>query len=330
MQIRWLLFFLLIMVGAPPHAETEVAPGTFLVPGVTQAGAQPDGNSIIIEAPQGLIVFDTGRHPAHTQQILDFAQARGRPVKAIINSHWHLDHIGGNLMLRSAYPAVLVYASPALHGALSDFLARYREQLVEFIAKSAGDPAAQDSMRAEIALIDAGPALGPTVVVQASGRRTIAGYDLELNYERAAVTAGDVWAFDPRTRVLLAGDLVTLPAPFFDTACPRRWRAALQHLSQARFRTLVPGHGAPMDHAGLGIYRTAFDGLLRCAESDAPKAECIDGWMRDADALLPEEDRDYARAALDYYLDQVLRGQDDRIAGLCATPKRLTGRDSVS
>jgi hypothetical protein len=34
---------------------------------------QPDCNSIIIESPHGLIVFDTGRHPEDTQQLLDFA-----------------------------------------------------------------------------------------------------------------------------------------------------------------------------------------------------------------------------------------------------------------
>jgi glyoxylase-like metal-dependent hydrolase (beta-lactamase superfamily II) len=239
-------------------------------------------------------------------------------VRAIINSHWHLDHIGGNLMLREAYPDTHVYASSALRGALTGFLARYRAQLVELAAQSNDDPAAQESTRAEIALIDAGSALEPNIIVQASGLRTIAGYDLDLQYERAAVTAGDVWVFDPETRILLAGDLVTLPAPFLDTACPRRWSAALRHLTQTRFRVLVPGHGAPMDRAGLGIYREAFDGLLSCAESEVPKGECIEGWLRDADALVPESDREYARGALDYYLDQVLRGHDDRIEAACA------------
>src|SRR5262245_46240827 len=219
------------MLAAAAHGETELAPGTYLIPGATQTGSQPHGTSVIIETPTGLIVFDTGRHPAHTQQIIDFATARNERVKAIINSHWHLDHIGGNLMLRDAYPDVHVYASPALRGALTDFLARYRSQLVEFVANSADDPSVQEPMQAEIALIDAGPKLGPNILVQQSGLRTIAGHDLQLQYERAAVTAGDVWVFDPQTRVLLAGDLVTLPAPFFDTACPRRWRAALSRLA---------------------------------------------------------------------------------------------------
>jgi homoserine O-acetyltransferase/O-succinyltransferase len=299
-------------------AATTIAPGIYLVPGATPPGVQPDGNSVIIEAPRGLIVFDTGRHAAHTQQLIDFAKAAGRPVTAIINSHWHLDHVGGNGMLRAAYPDVRVYASSALNDALSGFLARYREQLVQAVAQSDKDPAAQASMRTEIALIDAGPALAPTDVVTTSGRRSIAGRKLDLHLEHAAVTAGDVWVFDPKTHVLMSGDLVTLPVPFLDTACPQRWQAALGSLAAIKFNVLIPGHGAPMNRAGLEKYRKAFDGLLACAASEVAQPRCIDDWLRDAGDLVPEGDQRYAKALLGYYLDEVLRGHADQVAKLCS------------
>jgi glyoxylase-like metal-dependent hydrolase (beta-lactamase superfamily II) len=304
----------------PLRAEvaTPVAPGVYLVPGATPPNAQPDGNSVILEAPAGLIVFDTGRHAEHTRQIIDFAHAAGRPVAAIVNSHWHLDHVGGNPMLRAAFPDARVYASSAIFAALGDFLAKYRAQLIEAMARPGQDAAAEASLRTEIALIDAGPALGPTDTVTASGRRSIAGRPLDLNLEHAAVTAGDLWVFDPRTRVLLAGDLVTLPAPFLDTACPERWQAALDRLAHVRFKVLIPGHGAPMQRSGLTRYRKAFSGLLACAASDRPKTACIDGWIADGGALIPASEERYARALVDYYLDAVLRGHADRLAKLCA------------
>src|SRR4051812_8388905 len=84
--------------------------GVRLISGTFTPGTQPDGNSVIFDAPHGLIVVDTGRHPSHTQKIIDAARASGKPIKAIINSHWHLDHIGGNRLIRSAYPDVRVYA----------------------------------------------------------------------------------------------------------------------------------------------------------------------------------------------------------------------------
>jgi glyoxylase-like metal-dependent hydrolase (beta-lactamase superfamily II) len=320
MWMRFLPVFLLV-VTVCARAATEIAPDTWVIPGATPPNAQPDGNTVIIDAPAGLIVFDTGRHVAHTQQILDFAKEKQAPIKAIINSHWHLDHVGGNVMLRREYPAAPVYASGALQEALGGFLARYRAQLVDAVAQST-DTAAQESFRAEIGLIDAAPMLQPTYVVHGSGRRTIAGYDLDVKLERSAVTAGDLWVMDPKTRVLLAGDLVTLPAPFLDTACPKHWRSALGDLAGSGFRVLVPGHGAPMDHEGLKVYRNAFDGLLDCAASAQPKGACIDGWMSDADTLIPAADHDYARGALDYYMEQVLRGHDEQIAKLCTLAPR--------
>src|SRR6476660_8805856 len=89
-----------------------------LIAGAVPLDSGPDGNTIVLDAPKGLIVFDTGRHPEHAQAILDYAKRRHRPIAAIINSHWHLDHTTGNWDIRQAFPRVTVYASAALEGAL--------------------------------------------------------------------------------------------------------------------------------------------------------------------------------------------------------------------
>src|SRR3954468_19428504 len=99
--MRWLPALLaLTLAGAAPAAET----GWHLVPGSFEPGRQPDGNSVFLEAPDGLILVDTGRHPAHQERLLAYAKARGRPIAAIVNTHWHLDHTGGNAEIRAAYP----------------------------------------------------------------------------------------------------------------------------------------------------------------------------------------------------------------------------------
>ena len=119
-------------------AAQDIAPGVTLVPGTFVAGTQPDGNTVILKGPDGLIVFDTGRHAEHVQQILDFAAASRAPVAAIVNSHWHLDHVGGNVKLRQAFPNARVVASAAIEDAMHGFLANYHAQLEDLIAK-AGD-----------------------------------------------------------------------------------------------------------------------------------------------------------------------------------------------
>jgi glyoxylase-like metal-dependent hydrolase (beta-lactamase superfamily II) len=299
-------------------AASLIAPGTYLVEGEAAPNRQPDANSIIIVAPKGLIVFDTGRHKEHAQHLLDFAREQNRPIVAIINSNWHLDHVGGNPLLRAAFPDIRVYASSAIDAARKGFLADYRAQLVTEMADSEKKPDAQESMRAEIALIDEGAALGPTEVITKSAPLTIAGRGLQLHLEAHAVSAGDVWVFDPETRVLLAGDLVTLPAPLFESACPARWRASLAHLEKAPFDWLVPGHGVPMHKPEFTAYRKAFSNLLDCAAGDAGKNVCIEGWISDASAVFHHsKDVSYARTLVGYYVDNYLRHPTERIRKFC-------------
>ena len=190
-----------------------------------------------------------------------------------------------------------------MHG----FLADYHAQLEDVIAKAGDDAAKQAPSRAELALIDAGPKLYPDERIGETSMRTIAGHAFRVGFESHAVTAGDVWLFDPATRVLASGDLVTLPAPLFDTACAEHWKSALGHLGDVDFKLLVPGHGSPMGHADLATYRRAFDHLLECAAGESPKQACIDGWMHDAGPLIPASDEKLARSLLDYYVDGNLR-----------------------
>lgn len=83
----------------------QIAPGIAMIPGSFAPKREPDGNTVIFDAPDGLIVMDSGRHPWHRRAILDYANARGKPIAAIINSHWHLDHVSGNPDIRAAIPA---------------------------------------------------------------------------------------------------------------------------------------------------------------------------------------------------------------------------------
>jgi glyoxylase-like metal-dependent hydrolase (beta-lactamase superfamily II) len=298
-----------VCLSAPRLRAAEPTPrlaeGVDVLPGAFVPGRQPDGNSVIFDAPDGLVVIDTGRHPQHAQRILDLAAARGRPVAAIVNTHWHLDHVSGNVPVREAWPAAEVHASDAIDGALRGFLARYRTQLQEEIAKT-GDAAQAARWREEVARIDSGPKLRPTRPVSASGPRTIAGRPFVLGLAEAA-TRGDVWLYEPRSRVLVAGDLITLPAPFLDTACPAHWREAFAELAAVDFALLVPGHGAPMDRKGFNTYRRAFNNLLVCAAGPARARTCVAGWRRDADALLTDADRETVDGMIAYYVEERLR-----------------------
>src|SRR5262245_63357641 len=102
---------------APP--PREIAAGVHLIPGGFLPGRGPDGNTIIFDAPDGLVVVDTGRHVWHSDAILAFARERARPISAIINTHWHLDHSSGNARLKAAFPNATIFVTTAIDRVLA-------------------------------------------------------------------------------------------------------------------------------------------------------------------------------------------------------------------
>ena len=306
---------------APPQPEPQrVAPGVWLLPGAILPNRQPDGNTIIFAAPRGLVVMDTGRHVWRRQAILDFARARHAPIVAIVNSHWHLDHVSGNPALKAAYPQARVYASRAIDGALTGFLARSVLDAQPYLEAGKLPPETAEDIRNDMATIKAGQALRPDVPIDASGPRDLGGLKLQVNLSPKAATAGDVWVYDPRTRVAAVGDLVTLPAAFLDTACPRGWSAALEQVWATPFRTLIPGHGPVMDRAQFALYRKAFDALVDCAASQATKTECAVAWTAAVAPLLGSGSAEPKRAQgmTEYYVSEVLRANGGKSAWCAA------------
>ncbi len=303
--MQWLTVLLaLALADVAPRSGREA--GWHLVPGTFEPGRQPDGNSVFIEAPEGLILVDTGRHPAHQAKLLAYANARGRPVAAIVNTHWHLDHSGGNAEIRAAYPKAQVYASRAVEGAVTGFFPRSRKSSEEFLASGQASPQLAAEMKEDLAAMEDVESLRATRPVARSGKVRVAGRPLRLNLARLAATEGDVWIHDERSKLVIAGDLVVGLVPFFDTGCPEGWRKALGEIAATPFATLIPGHGEPMSRPQFLQWRTAFDNLLDCAASTRSKAACVEGWKRDAAIFIPAgEGR--IDSMVGYYLDSRLR-----------------------
>lgn len=306
---------------APPGMSLPAAPvpdsddafradaGVRMIRGAFAPGRQPDGNSVVLTVSDGLIVFDTGRHASHTQKIIDYALARKQPVIAIFNSHWHLDHVSGNIALRQRWMRAAVYANDAaLSDALNTFLARGREANLKAVA-DAGTPAGLvEDLRGDIATVEQGAGLHPTASIETSQTMNIGGRRLEVHVARAA-SAGDIWIYDPAAKLVLTGDLVTLPAPFLDTACPKRWRTELDAVLAAPFVSAIPGHGREMTRADIVLYREGFNALLDCAASEASATTCADAWSSAVRPLLDGQSGDAAAASryARYYVEEVLR-----------------------
>ena len=289
----------------PPEAPVEIAPNTFLIRGTPMPGRGPDGNTIIIDAPDGLIVVDTGRHEVHSDAILTFAAERKRPIAVIVNTHWHLDHASGNGRLKAAYPKARVYTTTAVDKALAPggFLARNLEGAKKMLATT-DDAVRRDEIEIFIDTMAARSDLRPDVPVTRSGSMQLAGRSLDVHVTDQAVSDADIWFFDKATRIAVIGDLVTIPVPYFETACPERWRASLDEVWATPFETAIPGHGRPMTRAQFDAYRQAYGAFISCVQSSSAPAQCSKGWVDGVGSLVgddPERRRAIASNA-DYYV----------------------------
>src|SRR5688572_1198438 len=170
MLLLLIVFLLQVPAATPPEAAVEIAPNTFLIRGAPMPGRGPDGNTIIIDAPDGLIVVDTGRHKVHSDAILTFAAERKRPIAVIVNTHWHLDHASGNGRLKAAHPKARVYTTTAVDKALAPggFLARNLEGAKKMLATT-NDAVRRDEIQIFIDTMAARTELRPDVPVTRSG-----------------------------------------------------------------------------------------------------------------------------------------------------------------
>lgn len=308
---------ILAAIGSATVAFAQVPAGYHLIEGTLEPNRGPDGNSVFIDAPEGLILVDTGRHPEHRDRLLAYARERGQPIVAIVNTHWHLDHTTGNGDLRAAYPNADVYASHAIEAALTGFLANSRASAEQALAAGRIPEASRAEVQRFFAVMDNPGSLRPTRPVAASTDMTIAGRRLRVNLAAYAATEGDVWLYDPAARLVVAGDLVVGPVPFMDTACPEGWRRALGEIAATPFTTLVPGHGAPMGRGQFTAWRQAYGNLLDCGASERPRDDCVAGWRRDAAQFIPAGREALVDQLAGYYIDTRLRSAPEERRRYC-------------
>ncbi len=313
MRVIAILALMLLTSAAPRwHPAPYV-----LQPGQIDLDKGPDGNTVILDAPQGLIVVDTGRHPEHAQAIIDYAHKLGKPVVAIINSHWHLDHTTGNRDVLAAFPDAKIVASRAVEGALGGFLARSKVQGEKALAEGRLEPEARARTERALAAMNDRAAIVPGTPIVRDGPMRLGGRPLQFHLAPNAATEGDVWFVSPDEKLAVVGDLVVAQVPFFDTGCEKGWAKALDAIAKSRWSVLIPGHGAPMDRAQFNRWHRAFTRFVDCAHSERTAQACAARWQQDAAGFYAPAERDEVGLLARYYVSEVLRAPANKRMAYC-------------
>ncbi|HYM36325.1 MAG TPA: MBL fold metallo-hydrolase, partial [Steroidobacteraceae bacterium] len=90
----------------------NVAPGVYAFIEPEMLGIV-SGTVVAVVGEDSVLIFDTTHHVSSARNIIaDLKRITGKPVKFVINSHWHEDHWTGNAEFAKAYPAATFYAHP--------------------------------------------------------------------------------------------------------------------------------------------------------------------------------------------------------------------------
>src|SRR5215813_4757671 len=85
---------------APPKAEDDfqlvkVADGVYAA--IAKSGGLASGNAGFVVGDGGVLVVDTFFTPAAAEELIsEIAKITQQPIRFAINTHYHLDHTGGN------------------------------------------------------------------------------------------------------------------------------------------------------------------------------------------------------------------------------------------
>jgi glyoxylase-like metal-dependent hydrolase (beta-lactamase superfamily II) len=218
------------------------------------------GGNIVVQAGEdGLLVVDTGRAEMSEQVLSVLRQQFNRPVRFVINTSADADHIGGNAAVAGSGRAQTV-GRGGRAGILGGPPAGAQIYAHEKVLNRLSAPTGQTSKLPF--------EFWPTDTFFTEEKQIFFnGEAVQLLYQPAAHTDGDVAVFFRRSDVVATGDVYsTRSYPVFDPALGGSYQGVLASLNRLLDVTIpdfnqeagtyvVPGHGHISDEADLAEYR---------------------------------------------------------------------------
>jgi cyclase len=265
-NLRTAAVFLLLLPPCKSYGQSKEPPDiTKLAEGVYAQIVPPDNNAAISNSgivllERGVLIFDTHFTPDAGQLLLARVQSlTPKPVRFLINSHFHPDHTHGNQVFpnspliigsTNARRDMLQQDIPSLNRALSvtrDQLERARKEVL-----TETEPKVQERMRSSInsrqALVDSLSRLKiltPLITVDDGLTILDPAREIRILSLGNAHTDGDLVLFLPAEKIVFAGDV------FFNDGIPNSqdanfldWMKTLEEMAKLDAERFVPGHGS--------------------------------------------------------------------------------------
>ncbi len=271
----------------------KLAEGIYLFRALNDLDYWTSSNTVVIINDADVTLFDSSTRPATSRLVLaEIRKLTTKPVRTLVNSHWHMDHWLGNGIYASAFPGLQVVATTETrdfmkrmptHWFLDEIgLERSRARVDTAIQRGKladGTPLTAAKRReleaslrttAEVAAeIAAAPRILPTVAFSDSLILWSGPREFRL-FTATGDASGSAVLYLPNEKILVAGDVLVRSEngeggqPWTTNSYQiTPWLASLQKLDALDAAIIVPGQGPPLyDKAYLRLTIALYQSII--------------------------------------------------------------------
>ena len=252
---------------APPGAEYEAPAFTFneiredVYLAVQTGTLAVWSNAVIVVNSNDVLLIESHISPAAAWALLqELRQITTKPVRYVVNTHFHFDHLHGNQIyddnveiIGHEFTRQMVMAGRSNSGRTYEFFVQTMPaQIAELDARlqTATDAAARAELGEQLRVLRNAKVATDAVVptppnLTLTRRMTLhrGGREIRLLFFGRGHTGGDVVVYLPAEQLLATGDLLTAGLPYMGDGYLLEWVDTLEQLKSLEIEVILPGHG---------------------------------------------------------------------------------------
>jgi cyclase len=226
-------------------------------------------NAGIVIGPDGIIVIDTLISSKEAKRFIkDIRAITDKPIRYVVNTHYHLDHAFGNSEFVKLGAVVIAQEND--------------KKLMEKTAAGILKNIAQYGLNAE----DMAGTVPSYPTITYGDRMTIdlGGQQVELIHARYAHTSSDTLVYLRDKKIVFAGDILfTNYHPFLGEGDINEWANELDEIRAMDFDKMIPGHGplsGKKDVEDMKAYILLFDRTAKELASQSHDVQAISAELK--------------------------------------------------
>jgi len=320
----------------PAHAQTadkelfelkKVADGVYGA--IAETRYKLNSNAAVIMTDDGVIVVDSHSKPSAARAL--YTEIQGvtkKPVRKIVNTHFHWDHWQGNEVYAAANPGLEIVATQRTRENLTrpdagrggiPFIEQQIAALPGELEKLKNDilrapnPDTKKNLESNLQQAEAylqelkqmKPTL-PTRTITTTMTLREQGREIQLHMLGMGHTDGDLYIYLPKEKVVVTGDALVDWMPFINDGYPEEWVQTLNALEKLDFTHIIPGHGEVLPKSGLVFFRGYLVDLIAAVRKAAGDGATLDEMKTKlADQLAPKYEQAMSKYPLGRYRNSI-------------------------